>query len=362
MKHTLMRLLAAAAVVCGLASQAWAQAATAALPAIPDLAPLSVPIDSAATHRSWASGRGIYAFFASDRARAVLRSAGLSVGDDGLVYIGQTRNSFSQRLSSHFNGTSNLGTSLRSVLGHVGWKATPVSRFIRSHFRVAMVPLDGADVAAVEANLIRTKTPPLNLAGVSNANSTRLEHLRRSLATRPITSTSILSTVAKGAALGVLVELPVTAAVEYLHVRNGSKTLEQAALDGARTVGTAAVVGAVAAAAFSAAAAAGVPMSAPVLLPVAVVGGGFYVWVSADRIWDALDEDTRAAVEARFAAAAGELGRRIDVQGRELDLQIGHLREQIGQLREGLPEGLREALTGSRMVPWLGAAGASGVR
>ena len=100
MKHTLMRLLAAAAVVCGLASQAWAQAATAALPAIPDLAPLSVPIDSAATHRSWASGRGIYAFFASDRARAVLRSAGLSVGDDGLVYIGQTRNSFSQRLSN----------------------------------------------------------------------------------------------------------------------------------------------------------------------------------------------------------------------------------------------------------------------
>ena len=51
MKHTLMRLLVATAVVCGLANQAWAQAATAALQAIPDLAPLynPVPIDSVAT-------------------------------------------------------------------------------------------------------------------------------------------------------------------------------------------------------------------------------------------------------------------------------------------------------------------------
>ena len=355
MKHTLMRFLAATALVCGLAGQAWAQAATAAFPAIPDLAPLSVPIDSAATHRSWASGRGIYAFFASDGARAVLRRAGLSVGDDGLVYIGQTKNSFGVRLSQHFKGTSNLGRSLGSLL-----KATPddVSRFIRSHFRVAMLSLDDAVIGDVEAELIRTKSPPLNLAGVSNANSKRLEQLRRRLATTPITSIPILSTLAKGAGLGVLVELPVTAIVGYLDVRNSRKTLAEALLGGARTAGTAAVVGAVAAGAFSAAAGVGVPMSAPVLVPVAVAGGGLYVWVSANRIWDAMDDATRTEVEARFAAAAGELARRLDAQGRELGLQIGHLREQVGQLREGLPEGLREAIAGAR---WLGAAAASGV-
>lgn len=87
-------------------------------------------------------------------------------------------------------------------------------------------------------------------------------------------------------------------------MRNGRKTPEEAALDGARTVGTAAVVGAVAAGAFLAAATAGVTMSAPVLTPLAVVGGGLYVWVSGDRIWDALDEGARTAVKARFAATA----------------------------------------------------------
>ena len=102
MKHTLMRLLVATAVVCGLANQAWAQAATDALQALPDLTPLYNPvsIDSVATHRSWAGGRGIYAFFATDTAQAVLRRAGLSVGDDGLVYIGQTKNSFRQGCGS----------------------------------------------------------------------------------------------------------------------------------------------------------------------------------------------------------------------------------------------------------------------
>ena len=314
MKHTLMRLLVATAVVCGLANQAWAQAATAALQAIPDLAPLynPVPIDSVATHRSWASGRGIYAFFASDTAQALLRRAGLSVGDDGLVYIGQTKNSFRQRLSNHFTGTSNLRSSLRSILSHVGSKAAraDVSRFMRSNFRVAMLWIDDATVIdTLEARLIRATSPPLNTAGVSNANTKQLKQLRKVLATTSTTSTgTAISTLAKGTRIGVLAELPVTAAVEYLHVRNGRKTPEEAALDGARMVATAAIVGAVAAGAFSAAATAGVTMSAPVLMPIAVIGGGLYVWVSGNRIWDAVDEGTRTAVEARFAAAAAAVG------------------------------------------------------
>jgi hypothetical protein len=312
MKHTLMRFLAATALVCGLAGQAWAQAATAALQAIPDLAPLynPVPIDSVATHRSWASGRGIYAFFASDTAQALLRRAGLSVGDDGLVYIGQTKNSFRQRLSNHFTGTSNLRSSLRSILSHVGSKAAraDVSRFMRSNFRVAMLWIDDATVIdTVEARLIRATSPPLNRAGVSNANTKRLKQLRKVLTTTTPTGTAV-STLAKGTGIGVLVELPVTAAVEYLHVRNGRKTPEEAAIDGARTVGTAAVVGAVAAGAFSAAATAGVTVSAPFVMPLAVVGGGLYVWVSGDRIWNAVHEDTRTTVEARFAAAAAAVG------------------------------------------------------
>ena len=74
-----------------------------------------------------------------------------------------------------------------------------------------------------------------------------------------------------------------------------------------------------------------------------------------------MDDATRTEVEARFAAAAGELARRLDAQGRELGLQIGHLREQVGQLRGGLSEGLREAIAGARWLG-LGVAAATGVR
>ena len=314
MKHTLMRLVVAIAVLYSAANQAQAQAATATLQAFPDLTPLysPVPIDSVATHRSWAGGRGIYAFFASDTAQARLRRAGLSVGHDGLVYIGQTKNSFRQRLTNHFTGTSNLRSSLRSILSHAGSTTAraDVSRFMRSHLKVAMLSIDDAAVIdTVEARLIRATSPPLNAAGVSNTNTRRLRQLRKVLATTsgaPVGAT--VSTLAKGTGIGALVELPVTAAVEYFHVRNGRKTPEEAALDGARTIGTAAVVGAVAAGALSAAATAGVTMSAPVVMPLAVVGGGLYVWVSGDRIWNAVHEDTRTAVEARFAAAAAAVG------------------------------------------------------
>ena len=170
-----------------------------------------------------------------------------------------------------------------------------------------MLSLDDATVIdTVEARLIRVTSPPLNTAGVSNANTKRLKQLRKVLTTTTPTGTTV-STLAKGTGIGVLVELPVTAAVEYLHVRNGRKTPEEAAIDGARTVGTAAVVGAVAAGAFSAATA-GVTISAPFVMPVAVVGGGLYLWVSGDRIWNAVHEDTRTRVEARFAAAAAAVG------------------------------------------------------
>ena len=171
-----------------------------------------------------------------------------------------------------------------------------------------MLSLDDATVIdTVEARLIRATSPPLNRAGVSNANTKRLKQLRKVLTTTTPTGTAV-STLAKGTGIGVLVELPVTAAVEYLHVRNGRKTPEEAAIDGARTVGTAAVVGAVAAGAFSAAATAGVTVSAPFVMPLAVVGAGLYVWVSGDRIWNAVHEDTRTTVEARFAAAAAAVG------------------------------------------------------
>ena len=348
--HALTRLLAATAVVCGVATQVWAQAAAPATPQVPHLALSAVPVDSVTAHPTW-PGRGVYAFFASPAARERLRAAGLSVADDGLVYVGRTLNSFRERLSHHITGTSNLGRSLRSVLSYCasGWRcpvATPtdVSRFMRAHFRVAMLPLDDAAmINASEGRLIRASSPPLNLAGVSNANSRRLDHLRKRLAGR-VPSIAAIPTMVKGAGIGALVELPVTAVVESLHVRNGTKTPEEAVVDGAKAVGTVALGGAALGGMWSGAAVAGITIPPPVLVPLAVAGSLYYLSTSTKRVWDALDEDTRAEVEERVAAAAGELGRRLDADARELDL---HLREQFGELRGRVNlEGLRDAIAG----------------
>ena len=304
-----MRVLAATTLVVGVgSSHAQAQGAAAALEIAPEWA---MPIGSITTHTSW-SKRGIYAFFASDTAREVLHRAGLSVGDDGLVYVGQTKSSFQQRLSSHLSGSSNLRWSLRSVLSHVGADVshTDVSRFMRRNLTVAMLPVDNAAaIDAFEGRLIQDRTPTLNRAGVDNANAKRLKQLRSALAATSGSSTGAvirtrLRTLARGAWLGGLVELPVTATVEYLHVRNGRKTPREAILAGAKTVGMVAGVGALAAGAASAAASAGITISAPVVIPAAVVGGGLYAWGAGDRILNALDEDTRRDIEARVAASA----------------------------------------------------------
>ena len=70
-----------------------------------------------------------------------------------------------------------------------------------------MLSLDDATVIdTVEARLIRVTSPPLNTAGVSNANTKRLKQLRRVLTTTTPTGTAV-STLAKGTGIGALVEL-----------------------------------------------------------------------------------------------------------------------------------------------------------
>ena len=72
-------------------------------------------------------------------------------------------------------------------------------------FRVAMLWIDDATVIdTLEARLIRATSPPLNTAGVSNANTKQLKQLRKVLATTSTTSTgAAISTLAKGTRIGV---------------------------------------------------------------------------------------------------------------------------------------------------------------
>ena len=90
MKQTLIRLIAATAVLCSGNSLAWAQGAAALDATV--LAPLynQVPMAWIDTHESWGK-RGVYGLFASERGRVLLRLVGFTVGKDGLVYAARRR-------------------------------------------------------------------------------------------------------------------------------------------------------------------------------------------------------------------------------------------------------------------------------
>ena len=107
-----------------------------------------------------------------------------------------------------------------------------------------------------------------------------------------------LATMAKGGAVGAVVELPVTATVETLNVVNERKTVPEAARDAASTVGVAVLAGGATAGTLTVAGTLGFTVGAPIVVPLAVVAGTAYVWISSERIWRALDNDTRAAIEA----------------------------------------------------------------
>ena len=117
----------------------------------------------------------------------------------------------------------------------------------------------------------------------------------------------MLTQMTKGSAIGALVELPVTATVETLHVVDERKTPGEAMHDATHAVGVAGLSVGATAGALTAASALGFTGGAPVLVPIAVVRGTAYVWVSGERIWQALGDETRAVVMAQQAAVQGAI-------------------------------------------------------
>ena len=92
---------------------------------------------------------------------------------------------------------------------------------------------------------------------------------------------------ARGAILGALMELPVTAAENLVLVRGRGKTKKEAWTDVARDVGKSAATGAAGTVVATGIAMIGVPMAPAVAVPIAVVGSTLYTWSAAERIWKA---------------------------------------------------------------------------
>ena len=91
---------------------------------------------------------------------------------------------------------------------------------------------------------------------------------------------------ARGAIIGALVELPVTAVENFLLVKGNGRTLGQASKQVIKDVGKSAAAGAAGSVIFTGVALIGLPMG-PIAVPLAIVGGTMYTWSAADRIWRA---------------------------------------------------------------------------
>lgn len=129
---------------------------------------------------------------------------------------------------------------------------------------------------------------------------------------------------ARGAILGALMELPVTAAENIILVRGRGKTGKEAWTDAARDVGKSAAAGAAGAVVVTGVAMIGVPMAPAVAVPVAVVGGTLYAYSSARRIWEAR---ARVAASASRGTEAFLVG--VASEGQGLRSGPGHSQTRI---------------------------------
>ena len=117
----------------------------------------------------------------------------------------------------------------------------------------------------------------------------------------------LLLSTAKGVGIGALVELPVSVAVETLHVVYQDKEVDAAVWDALQQIGAAAVAGGATTGALTVASAYGFTVGAPVVIPLVVIGGTAYVWVSSERVWQALDDESREEVQAQLEAVQSRL-------------------------------------------------------
>ena len=101
-----------------------------------------------------------------------------------------------------------------------------------------------------------------------------------------------VSTAAKGALFGALLELPITCIENAFHIRNNRKSVKEACIDATKDIGITAGVAGTTAAAFTGLSLLGVTFGAAAI-PLVIVGGAMYTWSATDRIWKALDDTTK---------------------------------------------------------------------
>jgi len=141
---------------------------------------------------------GVYAFFLQPRGLLLP----IQPGPERVLYIGMTKDGLDAR--NHFemnSGFSTLRRSLGAILRReLALRAVPrapgasktntsnymfafdgeeiVSRWMRANLLASIVPIEGQDIAKLEAQLIADLQPPLNLTGWPNPQRPLIKKLR----------------------------------------------------------------------------------------------------------------------------------------------------------------------------------------
>ncbi len=162
--------------------------------------------------------------------------------------------------------------------------------------------------------------------GSQNMEPWEVARLRLNNFAEGVTKGARATTVAaaRGAILGALMELPVTAAENIVLVRGRGKTGKEAWADAARDVGKSAAAGAVGTVVVTGIAMVGVPMAPAVAVPIAVAGGTLYAYSSARRIWQA-----RAKVAASTSRGTEVLLVDVSSEGHGLRSRPGQRQRRI---------------------------------
>ena len=96
----------------------------------------------------------------------------------------------------------------------------------------------------------------------------------------------------RGALLAALLEFPITCFENVKHVKNNRKSYKEAFIDAVKDVSKNALGGGAVAGALTGLSLLGVTLG-PAAIPLAIVGGAVYTWSATDRVWKALDDNTK---------------------------------------------------------------------
>ena len=170
-----------------------------------------------------------------------------------------------------------------------------ILNFLKNHHVSHRISIKNDPTKAGNPNNVIFENPQINLArGPENMTppefqNAQLENLKIGIVS---SGEAVLGSVARGALVAAVLELPITCIENVLHVRNNLKSVKEGVIDAAIDVGKIAFVGGAVAGVLTGLSLLGVTMET-VAIPLIIVGGILYVWSATDRIWKALDDNTK---------------------------------------------------------------------